>query len=329
VSHHDDDALRKTNRHPANRLGLNYRDAPPHRLDTPIIDAHVHVHSGPSVAAFFEAATLYGVTRVVSMTPLDEVGALRAAYPGRLDFIAIPRWRSMSSSGEFQAQWIADLAAFRDQGARRMKFWMAPPMRGQYGLTLQDPFFAPIIRAALDLGYDFMIHVGDPTAWFAPGGRYADTHRFGTKREQYQQLEFLLETVAPCNVIAAHMGGNIEDPALLQDLLDRYPNLYLDSSATKWVVREVARQPDELRAFMLRNQDRILFGSDLVVADNCDFDHYASRYWAQQMMWETTYRGESPIEDPDAGDPPRLAGLDLPPEALRRLYHENAARLRC
>jgi predicted TIM-barrel fold metal-dependent hydrolase len=300
---------------------------PPLKVDCSIIDAHVHVHNGPTVATFFEAATLYGVTKVVSMTPLDEVDALRAAYPGRLAFIAIPRWRNMAKSAEFQKQWIEDLAAFREKGARRMKFWMAPPMRGDHGLTLQDPFFAPIIRAALDLGYDFMVHVGDPSAWFRPGGRYADVAKFGTKREHYPQLEFLLETVAPHNVIAAHMGGYIEEPAFLQSLLDRYPNLYLDSSATKWVVREVARQPEVMREFMLRNQDRVLFGSDLVIHDKCDFDHYASRYWAHRMVWETAQRGESPIEDPDAENPPKLAGLDLPLAVLRRLYYENAAAL--
>jgi hypothetical protein len=44
-------------------------------------------------------------------------------------------------------------------------------------------------------------------------------------------------------------------------------------------------------------------------------------------MWETACRGESPIEDPDADDPPRLAGVDLPAEVLRKMYRENAVRL--
>ena len=291
------------------------------------MDVHAHVHNVPSAAAFFEAADAYGVTQVISMTPIDEVDALNAAYPSRLEFIAIPRWRELKNSADFRKQWLGDLEAFRDKGARRMKFWMAPPMRGEYGLKLQDAFFTPLLRKGLELGFDFMIHVGDPSEWFAAGGKYADTKKFGTKNDQYTQLEFLLETVAPRNVIAAHMGGYCEEPAFLQRLLDRYPNLFLDSSATKWVVRAVSRQPAAVREFMMRNQDRILFGSDLVVAKDYDFDHYASRYWAHQMMWETDYRGESPIEDPDAENPPRLAGLALPATALRKLYHENAACL--
>ncbi len=267
------------------------------------------------------------IAEAIGRVALEHVPALRAQYADRLAFIAIPRWRRMENSAAFQKQWLADLEAFRELGARRMKFWMAPPMRGNYKLTLQDAFFQPLLRHGLDLGYEFMIHVGDPSEWFQPGGRYADAAVFGTKDDQYPQLEYLLETVAPRTVIAAHMGGYVEAPAFLQGLLDRHPNLFLDSSATKWVVRGVARQPAALRDFMLRNQDRVLFGSDLVVAEAHDFDHYASRYWAHQMLWETPYRGESPIEDPDADQPPRLAGLDLPADVLKPLYAGNAARL--
>lgn len=327
TQHHDDDAPQVGNRSPANRLGIDYRDVPPRKLDEPIIDVHTHVHDRPSVELFFEAADLYGIGKIVTMTPLDEAARLRERYPGRLDFIAIPNWRAVDHSGEFQRAWLGDLERFAELGARRMKFWMAPPIRGRFGITLRDKFFRPLIDKGLELGMDFMIHVADPSAWFAPGGRYADAAVYGTKAEQYPQLEYLLETVAPRNVIGAHMGGSVEEPRFLQKLLDLHPNLYLDCSATKWIVRGVAAQPELVREFMIRNQDRVLFGSDLVVSDGYNFDHYASRYWTHQMMWESDYRGESPIEDPDAADPPRLAGLDLPAEVLRKLQRDNALRL--
>lgn len=327
MGHHDDDTPTTISRSPANRLGLNYRDVPPRKVATRIIDAHTHVYETSSTPLFFEAADLYGVGTIVTMSPLDQVDALRQRYGDRLEFIAIPRWREMRSAADFQQQWIRDLHAFREKGARRMKFWVAPPMRGNFGVTLLDPFFQPLIQTGLELGYDFMIHVGDPSEWFASGGRYSDTQVYGTKRDQYAQLHFLCEQVAPRSVIAAHMGGSAEDPDFLQEFLDRYPHLYLDSSATKWIVRAVAAQPEQLRAFMIRNADRILFGTDLVVAEQYDFDHYASRFWVHQVMWESAYRGESPIDDPDAPDPPRLAGLDLPADVLEKLYNQNATRL--
>ncbi len=327
MGHHDEDSPQVDQRPPANLLGIDYRTPAARRIDCRIVDIHTHVHQSETVELFFESADIYQVDKIVSMTPLDQVAPLRERWADRLDFIAIPRWREMSSKAEFQHQWLDDLDAFAELGARRMKFWMAPPMRGEHSLTMMDAFFTPLIRKGLDLGFDFMIHVADPSAWFERDGRYADVQRYGTKRDQYLQLECLLETVAPRNVIAAHMAGNIEDPEFLALLLERYPNLYLDTSATKWVVRGVAKRPNAVRELIMLYPDRILFGSDIVVADRFDFDHYASRFWAQQMMWESDYRGDSPIADPDAGDPPQLAGLNLPDDVLHKLYHGNAEHL--
>src|SRR5690606_5192531 len=117
----------------------------------------------------------------------------------------------------------------------------------------------------------------------------------------------------------------------------RYPHYVIDTSATKWIVRAVAEQsPAAVRDFFIAYQDRIIFGSDLVVGEKYDWDHYASRFWVHQALWETDYRGQSPIEDPDGGagfDPrrgvidtakadgiPRLAGVDLPADVLQKIY---------
>lgn len=316
-------------RSPENRLGLDYRDVPPPRVAGPIIDVHTHVHAGAQADLFFEAARLYGVSRVLSMSPIGDCRVLHERFGERIGFIAIPNWKQMSDNDEFRRGWIADLRTFRDEhGARICKFWMAPPMRERHGWTMPHEFLRPVVDAALELGYHFMIHCGDPSVWFAAGQRYADAAKFGTKRDQYPQLEWLCEYVAPRFVISAHMGGTVEDPSLLQELFDRHANLRLDCSATKWIVREVARRPAEVKRLIERNPTRILFGSDIVASEKfTTFDHFASRYWAQRMMWESGYRGESPIDDPDAENPPRLAGLELPTDVLSRLYRENIEEL--
>ena len=327
MSEHKDGASPgKPDASPANRLGLDYHDTPRRKCPGLLVDAHTHVRHVDDGPLFFEVADAYGVWHVVTMTPLDAAPALRERYDERISFIAIPNWRSMSGTDDFRAQWVADLAAFRQLGALLCKFWMAPPMRGEHGLTLDHEFFQPVIERALELGFGFMTHIGDPSLWFQPGGRYANAAKYGTKREQFDQLEWFLDRVAPRPVVGAHMGGSSEELPFLQALLDRYENYYLDSSATKWIVRELSRQPDTARDFMIRNADRVLFGSDLVSGGQHDFDHYASRYWTHQMLWETPYRGESPIEDPDA-DPPPLNGLDLPVDVLEKLYFRNAERL--
>ncbi|MBU0639095.1 MAG: amidohydrolase [Planctomycetes bacterium] len=311
---------------PANRLGLDYRAVPPRKLSGPVIDAHTHIHHIDHAPLFFEVAEAYGVERVLSMSPVQQVEPLRRAYADRISFIAVPRWHEFALTPAFRRQWLDDLREFRQHGARLCKFWSAPPLRGELGLTLEHDFFQPVIQQALELGYEFMVHIGDPRLWWRPGGRYADTTRFGTRRDQYEQLAWFLETVAPRRVIGAHLAGSVEAPRFLQSLLDRYQHLWLDCSATKWIVREVARRPAAARELIIRNHERILFGTDLVTESGYDFDHYASRYWAHLKLWETPYRGESPIADPDAAKPPQLCGIDLPAEILRSLYRDNAAR---
>lgn len=308
---------------PDNRLGLDYRAAPGRKWCGPITDIHAHVRGVELSRAYFEACDAYGIARTVTMSPLAEVDALRAAYPGRLEFIAIPRWREFAATAEFQRQWMADLAEFRGKGARLCKFWMAPEMRKKHGLTLDSPFIREVAEHARRLDFDFMVHAGDPSVWWP--GKYGGAG-YGTKDEQYPPLERFLDDYGDRLVIGAHMGGSVEELERLQGLLDRHPNFVVDSSATKWMAREVARQPAAVRAFVVRNQHRVLFGSDQVVKEGGSFDHYASRYWVHQMMWESDYRGESPIDDPDTS-PPMLAGLDLPAEVLGRMYWGNASRL--
>ena len=153
------------------------------------------------------------------------------------------------------------------------------------------------------------------------------------------------------------MGGYPEDLPFLSGLLERNKNLYLDCSATKWIVRELSKHPaEETRAFFNRWKGRILFGSDIVTSDahlssshnssemdakaSCAedaYDLYASRYWALRTLLETDYVGPSPIADPDLHlvqpdvftplDAPTLRGCKLPADVLQALYHDTATEL--
>lgn len=84
-----------------------------------------------------------------------------------------------------------------------------------------------------------------------------------------------------------------------------------------------------MREFFIRNQDRILFGSDQVSGDDRHFDFLASRIWCHRKLWETAYTGPSPIIDPDvpADQQPVVRGLALPDAVLQKIYHDNAQQL--
>lgn len=352
-----------------NRLGLDYR-AEAARLGpppVPIFDAHIHVNGPAAAAVFREVAALYGVTGVLSQTRLADAESVREVMGDRIRFVAVPNWGSPDRNRAFREGFLEDIPVWRERfGARIVKFWCAPRLWDLLGADGGDPRdAAPVdspwrVRAAelaQSLGMMFMVHVADPDTWFAT--KYTDATKYGTKRSHYEALERMLDRFAGPWILA-HMGGSPEDLDFLDGLLTRHANAYLDTSATKWQVRELSKHPPErVRAFFERWRGRILFGSDIVTTDEhltpragaakahpmgeladspkAAFGLYASRYWALRTMFETDYDGESPIADPDLAmvepgrydemSAPRLRGLRLSRDLLGALYSEVAAKV--
>jgi hypothetical protein len=216
-------------------------------------------------------------------------------------------------------------------GVAIVKFWSAPRGR-ERGLLVDAPWRVKAARRARAAGVRaVMVHVADPDVWFSR--EYADAAKFGTKADQYVGLERMLGMFPDLIWIGAHMGGDPEHADHLETLLEKYPNLYFDTSATKWQVREVSAHRDAVRGLVGRHPRRFLFGSDLVTRHTLVREHYVSRYWCQRTLWESQWEGRSPIADPDyvaePGGPttPLLRGLDLPDEVLERAYYVNAREL--
>jgi len=327
--------------HDANRLGLDYRaEAGGLPYAGPILDAHAHVADVEGAKAFFDAADCYGITRVMSMTYLEHVAPLQQIYGDRLEFICIPNYMAWEQEPTtFTTDWLKRIERFREAGSRMIKFWAAPRGRDMDSdaLLLDSPIRRQGMKLAHDLGYRvFMVHVGDPDTWFT--AKYTDPRKFGVKSDHYAPLEALLSEYRDVVWIAAHMAGYPEDLDFVAGLLERHANLLLDTSATKWQVRELSKHPPQrVRDFFSHYRHRILFGSDIVASEkSATFDLCASRYWALRTLFETNYHGPSPIVDPDLHmvDPSldekstaTLRGVKLDNDVLRAIYHDNTASL--
>ena len=304
----------------ANRLGLNYAHEA-NRLPWSGADLetiHTHLHDLDAARLAFQAAATFGVTKIWSMSPLELVDTLRAEFGDRIEFIAVPNYAARDQPDTFTTDWLKRIELFAKKGVKICKFW-APPRGRDFGdgtlMLLDTPLRREMMRLARSLGMMFMTHVGDPDTWFAT--HYKNAAKYGTKPEQYEPLERMLDEFGDVPWIAAHMGGDPEHLDHLQDMLDRHPNLHFDCSATKWMVRELSKHPGDFRAFCRRNPGRVLFGTD-IVANRADmsFDLYASRYWALRTLLETDYDGPSPIVDPDLP----LVNPSLPPTTTARLH---------
>ncbi len=344
---------------PANRLGWDYRKMASDLGDpvVPIIDCHAHINGIDAVHVYDEARRAFGVTETWSMTRLTDAERIHKALDGRINFIAVPNYMSDDPKTAQTQGFLDDIPRWGELGAKLCKFWCAPRGRdysedfGEENLcSLNHPWRKRQMERAAENGMCMMAHIADPDTWFRTN--YKDAERYGTKAEQYDQLAEAIEAY-PNPWLIAHMGGSPEDLGFLTELLLKYPTIYLDTSACKWMVRELSLHPsEELIGFFDKFKGRILFGSDIVSMDahlspqtegrndrvlqagsrEEAFDLYASRYWALRTLFETDYSGESPIADPDLKlinpekyddmSAPQLRGHALPKHLLKSMYRD-------
>lgn len=329
----------------------------------PIVDAHAHITGVKAASIYKDVADIFGVVQVYSMSRFEEASSMKDVLGDRIRFIAVPDyWSEEDSKYHMGEGYVKRIEEWHAVGARIAKFWVAPRSidyamemaNDSDFLKINSPTKIAAMEAANSLGMIFMTHVADPDTWFK--AKYTDTKTYGTKLQQYEPFEEMLDRFTQ-PWIAAHMGGWPEDLEFLNGLLDRHDNLYFDLSACKWQVRELSKHSrDDLITFFTKFRGRILFGSDIVTTDDHlaasteetelqqkagneheAFDLYASRYWAYRTMLETTYQGESPIADPDLAmvdpekfdemDAPEMTGKSLPPDILRSLYRDTAIAL--
>ena len=194
-------------------------------------------------------------------------------------------------------------------------------------IAVDDPRLAPIWDKCGELGIPVLIHTGEPASFWHPKDannerllelmekpeRYRDPEVFPSweslMAEQHRMFGNHPQTV----FINAHLGWMGNDLASLGRLLDELPNVYTEIGA---VLAELGRQPRFARDWLIRYQDRVLFGKDswrpeeypvyfraLETADDY-FDYYRRRH----AFW-------------------KIYGLDLPDEVLEKIYFRNALRV--
>jgi len=330
-----------------NVTGIDYSQRSHLTYRGPIIDFHAHVMvtrpgdsptgpptgQGPGASSeqaqiMLRIADEFCIVQTLTMCLPDDIPSLRQQFGDRLGFNGPIMKKALADSDDTAYQL---LDRYLELGVKIIKFWSAP--RGvERGLFVDAPWRIECAKRARAAGIRLiMVHVADPDNWFRT--TYADSGKYGTKPDQYVRLEKMLKLFPDMTWIGAHMAGDPEHPDHLEALLEKYPHFYIDTSATKWQVREVSPRHDAIRALVCRYPDRFLFGTDLVTRHGLSPEHYVSRYWCQRTLWESTWEGRSPITDPDykpeenGATTPFLRGVGLPAAVLEKVYFRNAEKL--
>ena len=198
-----------------------------------------------------------------------------------------------------------------------------------------DDRLRPVWEQAAELGLPVLIHIADLYSFFQPFDESNEQYALIKARPDWnfhdkdvpgfeELLEAQLRLLArnpDTNFIIAHVGSYSENLKWVADMLDAYPNAFVDIAAR---VGMLGRQPYTARQFFLDYQDRIVFGSDRFPCPNEPY-----------LPWSalsTMYRFLETFDEYFPSDSPRMApwrlyGIGLPDPVLRKIYHRNAERL--
>jgi len=321
--------------------------APAHEVERaafPVIDVHNHVNDARGgdravpVADLLARMDRLNVKQIVILTgrwgaSLQQVvDRMVKPHPGRFTVFTEPDWSRIDEPG-FGVAMAAQVRDGFARGARGLKITkvLGLEVRDRSGqlVTVDDPRLDPMWAECGLLKMPVAIHSAAPDAFFLPVdatnerwdelGEHPDWSfhgpRFPPKRAILDARNRVFARHPGTKFIALHVANHPEDLADVSGVLDRYPNVVVETGARH---AELGRQPRRAREFILKYQDRVLFGTD---------------YAPDEAMYKNWFRFlETADESFDYWHAPNqgrwtISGLDLPREVLEKVYLKNAERV--
>jgi predicted TIM-barrel fold metal-dependent hydrolase len=264
---------------------------------------------------------------------------------------------SAVEDADFQEFAVAWLEACRQRGAIGLKIFKSLGVGIQLSdgslLRIDDPRLDVVFETAGSLGMPVLIHSGDPQAFFRPptedNERYAELQAhpgwsfygeapngepWPSWEEIFDQYEARVARHPNTTFVGAHFGNAPEEPRRVGQMLDRYPNLVVETGAR---IPEIGRHdPEEMRALFVRHQDRILFGTDLGVTpggltlgsrgSEPDPPSAVPAFFTSHFRYFETNARDMAHPTPIQGDW-TIDGIGLPESVLAKLYADNARRV--
>lgn len=325
--------------------------SPPVRDTMPFsrIDSHVHVSPPPELfLKMLERLNL----RLMDVTLIDPhapgydktepqtsiVSKLAGQSRGRIGWASTFDPSGFERAG-FAETTIAHLQSTFDKGAVAVKIYKSigldlKDQSGRYVMP-DDPAFAPILEMIAARDRTVLAHLAEPMSSWQPlnpddphYGYYKanpDWHmHLHPERPSYESIiaarDRMLAAHPKLRVIGCHLGSMEHDVDEIAKRLDRYPNFAVDTAAR--VVNLMLQPREKVRAFLIRYQDRVLWGTDLM-------ELAWEKPEAAVQRWETVYAREwsyfATAGTLTAGGR-QIKGLALPAEVLRKIFHDNALR---
>lgn len=311
------------------------------------IDAHVHVFkTDPAFQAMLERLHL----KLLNILVVDDTLPYRKELKPQLDdALALVR----SSHGHvalcttfdpykfndasFGAEAIKQLDRDFAAGAVAVKIWknLGMEIKTPDGKSVMpdDPKLEPIYQDIAQHGRTMLAHNAEPdVAWGPPdpsdpSWSYYQEHPqwlmynkpgFPAKQTILEARDHLLATNPKLRVVGVHLGSMEKNIDNIARHLDRYPNFAVDMAARMEYL--MMAPTDKVRAFLIKYQDRVLYGTDLDLLATADI--------ADSLKdWQATYARDWKFLATDEtfeSEGRKVQGLKLPDGVLRKILRDNA-----
>jgi len=311
------------------------------------IDVHVHVFkTDPAFQAMLQHLNL----KLMNILVMDDTLSYRNQLePQITDALVLLR----SSKGHiafcttfdpykfndpsFAAESIDQVNLDFSHGAVAVKIWKNVGMEikntdGKF-IMPDDPKFAPIYKDIARHDKTLMAHLAEPdVAWGPPDpsdpswSYYQENPQwflynkpgFPSKQQILKARDHVLSENPNLRVVGVHLGSMEKDLDNIAVHLDRYPNFAVDTAARMEYL--MIAPPQKVRAFLIKYQDRVLYGTDLDLIASADVQESLKE-------WQSTYARDWRFLATDQTldySGRKIRGLKLPAPVLQKIFHNNA-----
>ena len=308
------------------------------RAKFPIIDMHSHdyVSSAEDIEQWVKVMDAVGVEHTAIMhcswigRPFEEFVEAYAPFKDRFRFWCCFDYTDIDTPEGMQHS-LETLERYHDMGAvgvgelgdKGEGDTYARPVEGK-GIHIDDPRIKPLLEKCAELKMPVSIHIAEPIWMYLPVDEENDGlpngaawHVDTTGCMGYYGLVQTFENAVRENpqtiFIACHYLNMTHDWVRLGEMLDKYPNMYVDIAAR---VAESAHTPRATRDFLIRYQDRVLFGTD----NGMEAPMYQTIFRVLETNDEHFYVHDFYYHW-------ALSAFNLPDEVLKKIYHDNALRI--
>jgi hypothetical protein len=232
------------------------------------------------------------------------------------------------------------------KGALGVKIWknigMTYKDSENHFIMIDDPKFDKVIEFVIQQDKTVMGHLGEPKNCWLPleemtvnnDKEYFKKHpeyhmylhpEYPSYEEQINARDRFIECHPDMRFVGAHLGSlewSVDELALR---LDKFPNMAVDMADRICHLQFQSKiNREKVRDFIIKYQDRLLYGTDFIV-DSTTVGDNAKSHWHNTWLndWKYFVTNDTMSVPQVDGE---FTGLQLPGEVVHKIYHANAVR---